>query len=144
MTDHSLKENTVSKENCFWDSESKKPSLKEPGFVSRLAWNKPLSVYHTLDFRGIDEKDKYIPTKKDEWDAQIWNINLQRRGACYDYFVDFAQCTAYISAHFPRTVNQKTKNYCWRPYVNYSNCVEEVLSKNPEHWIKGSKDPHHH
>ncbi len=35
-----------------WEKELLKPTLKEPGFKSKSEWIKPLTIYHTLGFRG--------------------------------------------------------------------------------------------
>jgi len=35
-----------------WEKELLKPTLKEPGFKSKGEWIKPLTIFHTLAFRG--------------------------------------------------------------------------------------------
>jgi hypothetical protein len=37
-----------------WEQELLKPSLKEPPFKKKNEWIKPLTIFHTLAFRGID------------------------------------------------------------------------------------------
>ena len=37
----------------YWEKELEKPSLKEPPLKSKFFWLKPLTPYHSLEFRGI-------------------------------------------------------------------------------------------
>jgi hypothetical protein len=36
----------------FWEEQLKRITLKEPPMKSKWSWIKPLSGYHTLEFRG--------------------------------------------------------------------------------------------
>ena len=130
----------------YFQNEMKKESLKEPKMISKFRWNKPLSIFHDLEFKGIDERDKYTPTKKDEWDAQVWNTQNYSRGPCYDYFVDYQQCATYVRSEFTISASciKKFSNYCWKPYINFYHCMEQEVQHHPSSLIKGSKDPHAH
>ena len=35
-----------------WEKELQKPSLKEAPLKPKFQWMKPLTIYHTLEFRG--------------------------------------------------------------------------------------------
>jgi hypothetical protein len=40
-----------------WEQELLKPSLKEPPFKNKSEWIKPLTIFHTLAFRGKNKDD---------------------------------------------------------------------------------------
>jgi hypothetical protein len=41
-----------------WELEIEKHSIKEPTLRSKFQWLKPLTVYHSLEFRGKNIKIK--------------------------------------------------------------------------------------
>lgn len=130
---------------CHWTKELEKHSFKEPKLRNKLFWLKPLSVFHRLEYRGIDSRDKYEATYKDEWEMQIWNIPTVKRGPCRDYYVDFIQCTKYLEGHFTFFFNAWTMHgrYCWKPYNNYASCMDEFANHHPEYFKEGSNLGHH-
>lgn len=130
---------------CYFTNELKKDSLKEPSLISKLFWIKPLSHYHLDAYRGLDPRDEYKPTKKDEWDFMVWNVPTMRRGICSDYYVDYMQCNAYVSSkyHIFGQSNKKVPKYCWKQIDNYHHCQEKYADEHPEFFLKGSKLGHH-
>lgn len=128
-----------------WEKELEKTSLKEPGFQSKFFWVKPLSYFHEMEYRGMDPRDIYTPTVKDEYDFLVWNIPINRRGICRDYYVDFVQCGTAISAKYghANSTQHKIHKYCWKPHINYLHCMESFAQNHPEFFIKGSKLGHH-
>ena len=36
----------------YFEQELQKPSLKEPAYKSKFTWVKPLSAFHTMEFKG--------------------------------------------------------------------------------------------
>ena len=51
---HSLhNDHSTGEKLSYWEEELKKPSLKEPPLVSKYKWIRPLTVFHSLAFRGI-------------------------------------------------------------------------------------------
>lgn len=128
-----------------WEKELEKPSLKEPKFQNKLFWVKPLSLFHHMEYRGMDPRDKYTPTVKDEWDFLVWNIPLNRRGICRDYYVDLVQCSTAIASKYGHAQKTKLKidKYCWKPHINYLHCLEDFAHHHPEYFLKGSKLGHH-
>ena len=107
----------------FWELELKKDSLKEPK-LRKFIWYKPLSIYHTLEFRGLDPRDYYEPPKYDSWDFQAWNVPVDYRNVCGDYYIDYHKCNAYMKKEFPilKVGMIKRPIYCWKMFDNYQNC----------------------
>jgi hypothetical protein len=46
-------ENNDKKKLNHWEQELLKPSLKEPAFKDKSEWINPLTIFHTLAFRGM-------------------------------------------------------------------------------------------
>lgn len=133
-------------EESYFKKELEKESLREPALISKLFWLKPKTAYNQMEYRGIDQRDKYKSTKKDEWDAQVWNIpTTERNHKCMDYFIDFRQCKHFIASVYPagKFAYDKHSNYCWKQELNHKNCINEYMHHHPEFYIKGSKIDHH-
>lgn len=109
-----------------WENELQKPSLKEPPLKSKWLWLKPLTVYHSLEFRGLDKRDYYEPPEYDAWDHQVWNTPPTSRfiKKCANYQMDLNKCHRYLKAEFPfvKTSFNKRHDYCWKIQDNLSNC----------------------
>jgi hypothetical protein len=110
----------------YWEKELEKVSLKEPSLVSKYFWLKPLTMFHSLEFRGLDKRDFYEPQDYDAWDYQAWNIQsigkFDKR--CSNYYVDLKKCHHYLKSEFGFIKQSfiKRTNYCWKQHDNLSNC----------------------
>lgn len=129
----------------YWEKELEKDSLKEPPMKSKISWIKPMTMFHDLEYRGIDERDKYKPQDIDEWDAQVWNLSTDKRTTCKEYFVDYSKCIDYIGNVYKTRYGESRhkKRFCWKPFVNYQHCLEEHAHHHPEDYLRGSKLGHH-
>ena len=127
-----------------WEKELEKDSLKEPPMKSKLLWIKPLTTFHSLEYRGIDERDKYEPKEIDEWDAQVWNLTTRHRTKCKEYLVDYTKCVDYLNSEFitRRGGYRNQHRFCWKPFLNYQHCLEDHGHHHPEDYLKGSKLGH--
>ncbi len=145
MTEHHESTEHNQQQENYWLNELKKESLKEPKLKSKFFWIKPMSIFHQLEFRGIDPRDKYQPAPIDEWDAQVWNLATEKRGLCKEYYVEYSQCNLALINKYKwwKTNTTKRGTYCWKQHDNYMNCFEEFGHHNPEWYIKGSNLGHH-
>jgi hypothetical protein len=118
----------------YWEKELEKPSLKEAPLVSKWNWLKPLTVYHALQFRGLDKRDYYEPQGYDAWDHQAWNTQIGKRSLqqCQDYVLELNKCHRYLKAEFPLLKRSliKRKDYCWKIQDNYTNCKRVYIRNN--------------
>lgn len=130
----------------YFVNELSKDSLKEPPMKYKIFWNKPLSLFHKLEFRGIDARDRYKATKKDEWDMQVYNVPTKFRGPCRDYIVDYLACSTsvYTKVLFLNKGVEDATKYCWKPRVNYDACMVDFGDEYPEYFAKNSKVAKHH
>ena len=109
-----------------WEKELEKPSLAEPLLKSKYFWLKPLTVFHALEFKGLDKRDYYEPPSYDAWDHMAWNTPNQARfdKKCADYYLDLRKCQHYLKSEFRvgKTAFIKRKDYCWKMQDNFANC----------------------
>ena len=113
-------------ERNYWEDQLERSNLKEPNLVSKKFWLKPLTVYHALEFRGLDKRDSYEPHNNDAWDFQAWNTPgfSKFNKKCADYYLDLKKCHHYLKSEFPYVKKSfvERKNYCWKMHDNYTNC----------------------
>lgn len=124
--------------NNHWEEELKKESLKETPLKPKSQWLKPLTIYHSLEFKGkltnlikgLDERDFYKAPEYDAWDYQAWNVLSRNRiiPKCNNYYLDLQKCQHYLKAEFPhvKTSFLNRRNYCWKIHDNYNNCIRTL------------------
>jgi hypothetical protein len=85
-----------------------------------------LTVFHALEFRGLDKRDFYEPQNYDAYDHLAWNtpnqVKFNKR--CSDYYMDLLKCQHFLKVEFPivKTSLIKRRSYCWKMQDNYANC----------------------